>query len=217
MTEDRNTPSDILFDMEDDIGDLRRLGSTLLLISTTEGLEDVVQDALHHVACGISDCHRELHVKFKGLFDQIVRTDTDSPEPGKPAAPVTDIGDEPPTEPTIHDLCHKWDIVAAKLKLEVLERGHEQETIDHLCEPAEARWREIETAILETEPATIRDVDLAVMLRLARKILDNDEYATSKDAAEAMLDLIDLTFILRTRPKDWHRDGAEAERQAVQS
>ena len=106
---------------------------------------------------------------------------------------------------TIRDLCHQWDIVAAKLTLEILERGHEQETINHLCEPAEARWREIETAILDTEPDAIRDVDLVLMLRLARKIIGNDEYAPSRDAADAMLDLIDTTLVRRTPMGDWNR------------
>lgn len=83
MTEDRNSPRDIVFDMEDDIGDLRRLGSTLLLISTTDGLEDAVQDAVHHVASGILLCHRDLHDKFTRMFDQIVWEKGDKPEPAK--------------------------------------------------------------------------------------------------------------------------------------
>jgi hypothetical protein len=83
MTEHRNTPSDILFDMEDDVSAIRRLGSTLLLISTTDGLEDVAQDALHKMAGDLSDCHRDLKDKFNRLFDQIVRADGGTPEPAE--------------------------------------------------------------------------------------------------------------------------------------
>lgn len=80
MTEHRNTPRNIVFDMEDDIGDLRRLGATALLLAGTDGLEDVVQDALHHVARNLIDCHRDLHDKFTRLFDQIVRANADESE-----------------------------------------------------------------------------------------------------------------------------------------
>ena len=77
---ERNTPREIIFDMEDDISTLRRHANIVLILSTDEGLEDVHKDALHQVADGLSDCHRDLKDKFKRLFDHLVRTDGDKPE-----------------------------------------------------------------------------------------------------------------------------------------
>ena len=81
MTEDRNTPRDIVFDLEDDIAAIRRHKDLLLIIAQDSGLDDVMQGALTQLAYGLSDAHRDLHDKFSRLFDQIVRAGDDKPEP----------------------------------------------------------------------------------------------------------------------------------------
>jgi len=91
----RNTPSEILFDMEDNVSSLRRHCNLVLCLSTDQGLEDVLQDALHQVADGLSDCHRDLKDKFNRLFEQIVRNDGDAPEPGEPAANAAPTAQKP--------------------------------------------------------------------------------------------------------------------------
>ena len=80
MTLYRNTPRDILFDMEDDVSTLRRHARIALCLSQDDGLEDVLQDALAQVSIGLLDCHRDLKDKFTRLFDQIVRADGETPE-----------------------------------------------------------------------------------------------------------------------------------------
>jgi hypothetical protein len=81
MTQERNTPRDILFDMEDDVSTLRRHARIALCLSQDDGLEDVLQDALAQVSIGPLDCHRDLKDKFTRLFDQIVRADGETPKP----------------------------------------------------------------------------------------------------------------------------------------
>jgi hypothetical protein len=81
MTEDRNSPRDILFDMEDDVSTLRRYARIALCLSQDDGLEDVLQDAVVQVSYGLLDCHRDLKDKFTRLFDQIVRDAGETPEP----------------------------------------------------------------------------------------------------------------------------------------
>lgn len=75
MTENRNTPREIVFDLEDTVGDIRRHAALLRCIVTDDGMDDVVRDALVQVANGLSAAHRDLHGKFTALFEQIVQTE----------------------------------------------------------------------------------------------------------------------------------------------
>lgn len=194
----------LVFDMDDN---LTRLQANLTVLEElTKGYKLMGatenQQAVHWTIGKVVDTTDELRKRYDKLFHAASRRGHDNPEPPKSIKPV---------ERTISDLCHQWDIVQAKLSLGLLQTGGDDvdEQSDRLMAAAHAQFKAVERAILDTDPNTIRDVDLVVMLRLARKVIGNDDFTDEQEGrCHEMLDLIETTLVRRVAPGDWSRAAA---------